>query len=141
MERVAQAVPQAGSRQERPPTAGRAVEAIGEAPPDLLGRLLRERRALALLVGLGKGPGTGGFGIAQVPNDTTTDNRGEVHFLGQTAAVLLIRQEIHRARQPTAGAHRDQTGVAERTDEPLERHRREVLEHGTQLHTEAAVGG
>jgi hypothetical protein len=55
---------------------------------------------LALLLGLGKGHGTGGFGRAQGPQDTTTDHRGAVHFLGQTAAVLLIRQAIHRERQP-----------------------------------------
>ena len=117
---------QACSRKERPHTCGRAVEAIGEDSPDLIGRLLLERRALELLVGLSKGHGTGGFGIAQVPQDTTTQTIVGRYFLGQTAAVLLIRQK-YRERQPTPGEHRDQTVLAERTDETIERHRREVI--------------
>src|SRR5215813_371119 len=59
---------------------------------------------------------------------------------GETAAVLLIRQDIHREQQPTPGEHRDETVVAERTDETRERHRREMIEHRTPLQAQAAMG-
>ena len=55
--------------------------------------------------------------------------------------MLLIRQEVHRERQSTPGEHRDQTVVAERTDEAVERHGRDMVEHRAQLQTEAAVRG
>src|SRR5499426_205664 len=136
---MAQAVPQARPRKERPQTARRAVKAIGQDAPDPIRRLLLERRLLKRAVRLGKRRRTGGFGVAQVPEDTTTDNRGQIDFVRETTAVLLIRQEIHWERQPTPGEHRDQTVVAERTDETRERHRREMIEHRTQLQAQAAM--
>jgi hypothetical protein len=53
-----------------------------------------DRRALELLIGLGQGYRTGLRGIAQVPDDASTDNRREVHFLCQAAAMFFIGQEI-----------------------------------------------
>ena len=50
-----------------------------------------------------------------------TDNRGEVHLLSETAAVLLVGEEIHGQRQTAPGQYRDQTLVSERTDETIER--------------------
>jgi hypothetical protein len=43
---MAQAVPQARSRKERPHTARRAVKAIGQDAADAIRRLLLERRLL-----------------------------------------------------------------------------------------------
>src|SRR5215467_400190 len=100
---MAKAVPQARPRKERPHTARCAVKAISQDAPDPIRRLLLEHRLLKRSVRLGKRRRTGGFGVAQVPEDTTTDNRGQIDLGSETAAVLLIRQEIHRERQPTPG--------------------------------------
>src|SRR5256886_3024776 len=128
---MAETVPQARPGKERPHTARRAVKAIREDAADPIRRLLLERRLLKLAVRLGKRRRTGGLGVAQVPEDPPTDNRGQIDPVRETTAVLLIRQEIHWERQPTPGEHRDQTVVAERTDETIEGHRREVIEHRT----------
>ena len=91
---MAQAVPQARPGKERPHTARRAVKAIGEDAPDPIRRLLLERRLLKLSVRLGKRRCTGGLGVAQVPDNTATDNGGEIDLVGETATVLFIDQEI-----------------------------------------------
>ena len=70
-----------------------------------------------------------------------TDNRGQIHLVGETVAVLLIGQEIDGQRQPTPGQHRHQTLVAERTDQAIEGHGRDMVEDRAQLQTEAAMGG
>ena len=76
-----------------------------------------------------------------MPDQATTDNRREIHLRGETAAVLFIRQERDRQGQPTSGEHGHQPTVTERTDEPIERHRREVIKHRTQLQAQAVMGG
>ena len=91
---MAQAGAQARPRKQRPHTARRAVKAIGQDAADPIRRLVLERRLLKLPVGLGKSCRTGGFGVAQVPDDPTTDNRGQIDLVSETAAVLLIGQEI-----------------------------------------------
>src|SRR5262249_31187628 len=48
---------------------------------------------------------------------------------------------IDRQRQPTAGQHGHETVVATRTDEAVERHGGEMVEHGAPLQTETAVRG
>jgi hypothetical protein len=53
-ERMAQAGAEAHSRKQRPQTFVGAVEAIGEDPFDPVRRLLLERRALKLAIGLGQ---------------------------------------------------------------------------------------
>ena len=141
MERVAEAVAQARPRKERPHTLGGAVKAIGEDPFDPIRRLLLGGRALKLAIGLGKGRRTGLLGVAQMPEHAATDNRGQIHLLRETAAVLFIGQEIDGQGQPTPGQHGDQTLVAKRTDEAIERHGRDMVEHRAQLQTEAAMRG
>ena len=131
--RMAQAVAEADARNQRPQTLAGVVEAIDQDPPDPIRGLLLQGRALECLIGPGKGCCTGLRRIAQMPEHPATDNRGQIDLGSETAAVLLIRQEIHGQRQPTPGEHRDQTVVAERTDEAIERHRRDVIEHRTQL--------
>jgi hypothetical protein len=55
--------------------------------------------------------------------------------------VLLVGQEVDRQWQPTAGQYRDQTVLTQRTDETVERHGRDMMNHRAQLQTEAAVRG
>jgi len=136
VDRVAETVAEACTREQCPHTARRAVKAIGQDAADAIRRLLLERRLLKRSVRLGKRRRTGSFGGAQVPEDTTADHRGQIDLVCETAAVLLIRQEIHRERQPTPGEHRDQTVVAECTDETIERHRREMPDDRAECQTE-----
>src|SRR6266852_3974654 len=84
VERMAQAVAQARSREERTHTFDRAVEAIGEDTPDPIRRLLLDRRALEHAIGLGKSRRTGLLGVPQVPEYTAADHRGQVHLVGET---------------------------------------------------------
>src|SRR5262252_4302636 len=88
---VAQASAEACPRKQRPHALGGTVEAVGEDPFDAVRRLLVDCCALILLIGLGKGRGTGLRGRAQVPEHSTLDNRGEIHLLPETVAMLLIR--------------------------------------------------
>jgi hypothetical protein len=76
-----------------------------------------------------------------MPEHPATDDRGEVHRLGETAAVLFIGEEIDRQREPTPGQDCHQTVVAEGTDQAIERHRREVAEHCAPFQTEPPMSG
>jgi hypothetical protein len=67
------------------------------------------------------------------------DNRGEIHLLGETAAVLFIGQKIDRQWQPTPGQHGDQTVVAKRADEAIERRGGDMIEHGAPLQTQPTM--
>ncbi len=130
---MAQAVAQARSRKERPHTLRGAVEAIDEDPFDPVRRLLLGRHALKLNIGLRKGGGTGVLGISQVPNRPATDNRRQVHFVGETVTMLLVCQEVGGQWQPTPRQHRHQTPGAERTDQAIEGHGGDMANHRTQL--------
>jgi len=66
VEGVAQAVAEACTREQRPPTADRAVEAIGQDASDPIRRRLLDRCPLQLPIGLHKGCGTGLRGVAQI---------------------------------------------------------------------------
>ena len=90
-------------------------------------------------VRLGKSRCTGGLGVAQVPDDTATDNGGEIDLVSETATVLFIGQKIGGEWQPTPGEHRDQTLATKRTDEAIERHGRDMVEDGAQFQTEPAM--
>src|SRR5262249_44514189 len=129
-EGVAQAVPEACPREQGPQTFGRAVEAIGEDPFDPIRRLPLQGSASKLAIGLGQGCRTGLLGVAQVPEHAATDNRWEVHFVCETATVLFVRQEIDRQRQSASRQYGDQTLVAQRTDEAVERHGRDIVTNG-----------
>src|SRR5207237_7724231 len=74
IDRVAETGAEAYTREQRPHTTRRTVKAIGQDASDPIRRLLPERRLLKRSVRLGKSRCTGGFGVAQVPDDTTTDN-------------------------------------------------------------------
>jgi hypothetical protein len=141
VDRVAPAGAPARPWQQRPPTFARAVEAIGEAPPEPVRRLVLGCRTLALAIGLGKGPGRRVCRVPQGPEPPATNHRGELHLLGATAAVLLVGPDRDRQRQPTPGQHGHQSVVAQRTDEAVERHGRERVEHGAPLQTAPAMRG
>jgi hypothetical protein len=102
-ERVAQAVAQARSGEERAHMLGGAVEAIGEDPFDPVRRLPLDRRALERAVGWGQGRRTRLLGVAQRPEHTAADNRGQVRLVAETMRVCLLGQDIKRQRQPTPG--------------------------------------
>src|SRR4029434_7572112 len=131
-ERVAQAGAHAYARKERAHALGRAVEAIGQDPPDSIRRLLLGRRALKLPTGPSEGGGTGVLGIPQMPDHAATDNRGEIHLVGETVTVLFVGQEVDRQWETASGQYRHQTVVAKRTDEAIEGHWRNMSDHGTE---------
>jgi hypothetical protein len=135
-ERVAQADAEARSREQRAQARGRAVETIGEYPSDPIRRHVLDRRTLKLPIRLGQGRGTGLLRVPQMPEHAATDDRGEVHLLGETAAVLFIGEAIDRQREPTPGQDGHQTVVTEGTDQAIERHRREVADHRAPFQTE-----
>jgi hypothetical protein len=85
---------------------------------------------LKLPIGLSKSYRTGVLGLAEMPEDPATDDRGEVHFLGEAVTMLLVSQKIDGERQATPGQHGDQTLLPQRTDQPIERHRRNMADHG-----------
>jgi hypothetical protein len=136
VECVTQAITQAHSRKQRAHTLGRTVEPIDQNAPDPIGWLLLNRRALELLIGLRKGSRTGLRSVAQVPDNTAADNGGQVHFVSQAVTVLLVCQEVGRQGESTPRQHRHQTVVAEGTDQAIERHRRDMPNHRTQLQTQ-----
>ena len=80
VEGVAETVTEAHSWKQCAHVLGRTIEAIGQDSPDTIGRLLLERRVLELLVGLGKGRGTGLRSVAQMPEHAPTDNGRQVYL-------------------------------------------------------------
>jgi len=138
-ERVAQADAEAHPREKGAPALGRAVEPVDQDASDALGGLLVNRGTLHLLIGLRKGCRTGLLGVAQVPEHAAMDNRGEIHFIAQTVAMLFVSQERDGQWETTPGQHGDQTLVAKRTDEAVECHGREMADDGTQCQTEPTV--
>ena len=69
------------------------------------------------------------------------DNRGQIHLVGQTMAVLFIGQEIDGQWEATPGQHRHQALLPKGTDHAIERHGGDMIEHRAQLQTEATVCG
>ena len=122
---VAQAVAEARPGKQRPQALAGAVEAIRQDAPDAIGRVLLGGSALKLAIRLGKRHCTGVLRITEMPQDTATDNRGQIDLLGETVAVLLVGQEIRGQCQPTPGHHRHQAVVAQRAHETVEGHGRE----------------
>src|SRR5215211_6355397 len=79
--------------------------------------------------------------IAQVPNDTASDNRGQVHFVSETATMLLISEEIDGQWQATPGQHAHQALLPQRTHQTIEGHRGDMIEDRAPLQTQATVCG
>jgi len=141
IERVAEAGAETRSREKGPHALDRTVEAISEDPPDAIGWLLLERRALEHLIRLGKGSRTGLRGRAQVPEDSAADHRGQIHLLSETTAMLLIGEDIDGQWQATPGQPTHQALLTQRTHQTIEGHRGEMGEDRAPLQTEAAMGG
>ena len=141
VERVAETVPHACRRAQGPHPPRRAVKALGQAAAAAIPRLWLERGLWKRAVRLGQRRCPGGFGVAQVPEDTPTDHRGPRALGRETAAVLLSRQAIRRQGQPTPRQDRHQTVVAEGTHPTGERQGRAMMAHRAPRQTEAAMGG
>jgi hypothetical protein len=139
VDRMAETVAEARTREPCLDAFDRTVEAIGQDAPDPIRQLLLERRTLELLIRLGQGRRTGVFGVAQMPEHTATDNRGQIHLLGETVAVLFIRQDIDGEGQTTPGQNRDDTLVAEGADQAIEGHRRDLTDDRTAFQTEPTM--
>jgi hypothetical protein len=138
-DRMAQAVAQARPRKQCPHTFIGAVEAISQDAPDAVGRLLLECRALKHAIGLGQGRRTGVLGVAQMPDDAATDDRGEVHSVCETVTVLFIGQDIGGQGQTTSCQHCHHALGAERTDQPIEGHRGNMADDRAQFQTEPSM--
>jgi hypothetical protein len=136
---VAEAIAEAHPWKQRPNAFDGTVEAISENPPDPIGRLVLDRRALEFLIGLGEGCCTSVLGVAKVPDDTTADNRGQIHFVSQTVTVLFISQKIGGEGQTTPTQYGDETLLSKRADETIERHRREMPDDRTEFQTQSSL--
>src|SRR5262245_11066030 len=102
---MAPAGAQACPRKQRPQTAVGAVEAISQDAPDAVGRLLLECRALKHVIGPGQGRCTSLLSVSSMPEHAATDNRREIHPIGEAMSMLLIREEIDGQWQTTPGQH------------------------------------
>jgi hypothetical protein len=138
---VAQAGAEARPRQQRAPTLGRAVAAVGEGPLDAGRRLLRDCRALERLLGLGKGRGPGILGVPEMPEHPPLDHRGQIPLLPETGAWCLIRQDRDGQWPPTPGQHGAHTLLTQGTDQTGERHGRARADHRPEFQTEPARRG
>jgi hypothetical protein len=138
---VGQSVAQARLGQQRPETVARAVDALGQAPPDPIRWLLLVRSLWKLSIGRGQGRRTGVLGLPQMPTQAATDHGREVDFLGETVAVLFLNQERGWQRQIASGQPRPHTLVPKRTAEAREGNRRDRPFHRTPLQTEAPMRG
>ena len=78
--------------------------------------------AVKLAIRRGERRGAFGLTVTQMPEDTPTDNRGQVDPLGEAAAVFLIGEDIPRQWQPTPGQHGDHTVLPKGADHTLEGH-------------------
>ena len=92
-------------------------------------------------VRLGQGPRTLVFGGPQRPDDPSTNDGGPIHPVGETVTVLLIGSDIGGPRQATPRQDGPRTLGPERTDQAIERHRRDVTHHRTPFSTQSAMGG
>src|SRR5207245_3143038 len=118
-------------------TLGRTVKAIGESAPHLVRWLMRKGSALKHAIRSRERRRAFGRAVAQMPNDTAPDDRGQVDPVGATAAVFLIGEDIRRQRQAAPRQYRDQTVLAKGADHAIEGHGRDVAEHRTPFQTEA----
>src|SRR2546426_11408494 len=57
---------------------------------------------------------------SQMPDHAATDNRGQIHLVGETAAVLFIGDEIWRQRQSAPGEYRHDTVLTKGADQARE---------------------
>src|ERR1700752_4097638 len=76
-----------------------------------------------------------------MPHDASADYRGQIHLVGETAAVLFIGQDIPGQRQPTTRQYGHDTLLTERTDQAIEGHRGDMADDRAQFQTEAPVCG
>jgi hypothetical protein len=101
---------------------------------------MRQGSLLKHAIRLGERHRTLRVAVAQVPDHTATDNRGQIDLVGETAAVFFINQDIDRHRQGTPSQHGDQTLLTQGTDQTIKGHGGDVADRRAQLQAEPAMG-
>ena len=96
---------------------------------------------LKLAVGLREGRGAFGRAVPQVPDDTATDGRGPINPVAETAAVLLIGQQIDWQCHTTPGEHSHHALLAQGTHQMIEGHGGDVAHRRAPLQTQPTMGG
>src|SRR5215470_9149880 len=114
---------QARSWKQGPHTADGTVKAIGESPLYLVRGLMLTGSLLELAIGRGKRRRALGVAVPQMPDDTATDDGGQIDPLGEAVAVFLIGQDISWQRQTTLDQHGHQAVLPQGTDQTIEGHR------------------
>jgi hypothetical protein len=141
VERVAQAEAATRPRKQGPPPLRGAIKAIGEAPPAPIGRRMLVCRAVQRPLGRGKGRRACLLSGPPMPEHAATDNGGQRHLVGETAAVLCLGDAIGRQRQAAPGEDRHDTVRTQGADQAREGHGGAMPENRTQLQTEPPLGG
>src|SRR5215467_12080405 len=113
---MTQAKSQACSWKQGPHTADRTVKAVGKRTLYPVRGLMRKGRLLELAIGRGERRGTFGVAVPQRPEDTATDDGGQIDPLGATATVFLIGQDIRWERPATRDQDRDQAVLPQGTE-------------------------
>src|SRR6187397_30927 len=88
--------------------ADRAVKAIGEGTLYPVRGLMLKGCLLKHAVRLGEGSGAFRVAVTQIPDDTATDDGGQIDPISEAAAVFLVGQDVCRQRQATFNQHRNQ---------------------------------
>ena len=141
VERVAQAKAQARPGKQRLHTLDRAVKAIGEDASHLVRRLLLKGSALKRAIRLGEGRCAFGRAVAHMPDDPPPDNRGQIDARSEAATMLLIGEALRRQRQPTPRQHGHDVLLPTGTEHAIERHGRDIPDHGAPCSAHSTVGG
>src|SRR5215470_11499205 len=132
---------QARSWKQGPHTADGTVKAIGESPLYLVRGLMLTGSLLELAIGRGKRRRALGVAVPQMPDDTATDDGGQIDPLGEAVAVFLIGQDISWQRQTTLDQHGHQAVLPQGTEQTIKGHRGEMTDGSRPFQAEAAVGG
>jgi hypothetical protein len=138
---MAQAKPQTCPWKQRPHTADGTVKAIGEDTPHLVRWLMFQGPLLELAIRGGERRGTFGVAVPQVPDDTATDDGGQIDPVREAAAVFFIGQDVCWQRQATLDQHRDQAMLSQGTDQAIQGHGGDMADSRTPFQAEAAMGG
>ena len=85
--------------------------------------VMRKGSALEHAIRRGERRRAFGRAVAEMPEDTAPDDRGQIDPLSEATAVLLIGEDIRRQRQATPGQHCDQAVLSKGADHTIEGHR------------------
>lgn len=111
-ERMTQTVAQTNPAKQRPPTLRRAVKTIDQRALDPVRRLVCQSGLLQLAVRRDEGCCTLGVAVAQMPDESATNDGGQIDPIREAFAVLFIGQNIRWQWQMTLEQHADQAVLA-----------------------------